>query len=215
MSRDINGNYTLPSAVNPVVAGTVITANWGNTTLNDVAAALTDSLSRSGNGGMTAPLRFADGTVSAPSITFSTETTTGFYRAGVGDFRVTILGVQVLQMVAGSFVVSQPTFIPTPTYPAGGGSPNQAVTASYVDVNFAPIVSPTFTGTPRGPTAVTGTGGTQLATQAYVDATSFTAALPAQTGNAGLEVTTNGTGASWGLTIPGALAILNVLNFGF
>jgi hypothetical protein len=39
--------------------------------------------------------------------------------------------------------------------------------------------------------------------------------LPSQVGNAGLEVTTNGTSASWGNTNSGALAILNILNFGF
>lgn len=37
--------------------------------------------------------------------------------------------------------------------------------------------------------------------------------LPVQTGNAGLEVATNGYSASWGVTAPGALAILNFIGY--
>lgn len=55
MSRDSNGNYNLPAG-NPVIAGTVITTSWANPTMSDIGAALTDSLSRSGKGGMGAIL---------------------------------------------------------------------------------------------------------------------------------------------------------------
>lgn len=50
MSRDSNGDYSLPAGVNPVVAGTTITDDWANTTLSDVATALTDSWDRQGRG---------------------------------------------------------------------------------------------------------------------------------------------------------------------
>lgn len=43
MPRDINGVYTLPAG-NPVIPGTVISTNWANSTLNDVATALTASV---------------------------------------------------------------------------------------------------------------------------------------------------------------------------
>ena len=56
MSRNSSGTYTLPTG-NPVVSGTVIEANWANSTLDDISAALTDSLSRSGKGSMSASLR--------------------------------------------------------------------------------------------------------------------------------------------------------------
>jgi len=55
MSRDSFGNYYLPAG-NPVVAGTTIATAWANPTLADVGTALTDSLSRSGKGGMSAAL---------------------------------------------------------------------------------------------------------------------------------------------------------------
>lgn len=45
MPRDINGVYTLPAG-NPVVPGTVISTNWANNTLTDIAAALTASITQ-------------------------------------------------------------------------------------------------------------------------------------------------------------------------
>lgn len=82
MPRDINGNYTLPSG-NPVVSGTVITADeWANPTLGDVAAALTGSLARNGEGGMTAPLKLTAGSAAAPGLAFTDSTNTGLYLDG-------------------------------------------------------------------------------------------------------------------------------------
>jgi hypothetical protein len=61
----------------------------------------------------------------------------------------------------------------------------------------APLASPTLTGTPAAPTAAAGTSTTQIATTAFVAGTAFSSALPAQTGNSGKYVTTDGTTASW------------------
>jgi hypothetical protein len=52
-----------------------------NNTLADLASMIEDSLSRSGQGGMLAPLSFSDGTEADPGIAFSNQTTTGFYRS--------------------------------------------------------------------------------------------------------------------------------------
>lgn len=94
MPRNGSGTYTLPAG-NPVSSGTLIEATWANSTLTDLASAMTDSLSRNGEGGMLAPLRFADGTVSAPGVAWTNETSTGFYRSGTGDMRVSLQGVDV------------------------------------------------------------------------------------------------------------------------
>lgn len=91
MSRNGSGTYTLPTG-NPVVSGTIIEASWANSTLSDIASALTDSLSRSGQGGMSAALRIIDGTVSVPGVAFSNETGSGAYRAAAGDWYLTVLG---------------------------------------------------------------------------------------------------------------------------
>jgi hypothetical protein len=48
VSRDGSGNYSLPAG-NPVVTNTIISSGgWANPTLNDIAAALTQSLSKDG-----------------------------------------------------------------------------------------------------------------------------------------------------------------------
>src|SRR6187399_3289512 len=61
MARDASGTYFLPTGPhgNPVQTGTVIESLWANQTMDDLAAGLTDSLSRSGKGGMAAPLAMA------------------------------------------------------------------------------------------------------------------------------------------------------------
>lgn len=47
MPRNGSGTMTLPAG-NPVVPGTVITSTWANTTLNDVASAITQSIAYDG-----------------------------------------------------------------------------------------------------------------------------------------------------------------------
>ena len=99
MSRNNSGTYSLPTG-NPVVSGTIITSTWANDTMSDLASALTDSLSRSGKGGMTAPLRLDDGVVSAPGLAFVNETGTGFYRAGSSDVRFALAGTELLKITS-------------------------------------------------------------------------------------------------------------------
>lgn len=87
-----------------------------------------------------------------------------------------------------------------------------AVTATHTELNYvdgvtsaiqtqldakAALASPALTGTPTAPTAAAGTSSTQIATTAFVAGTAFASALPAQAGNSGKFVTTDGTTASW------------------
>jgi hypothetical protein len=51
------------------------------------------------------------------------------------------------------------------------------------------------------------------ATKGYADALSFAAALPAQAGNAGMGVVTDGAAARWGISNAEAMAILNFINY--
>jgi hypothetical protein len=96
MPRNASGIYTLPGG-NPVTPGDVIEADWANTTLEDVADALTNSLSRTGAGGMLAPFRIADGNVSGPGLSYLNETNTGLYRSGSGSTWMSVLGVNTAQ----------------------------------------------------------------------------------------------------------------------
>lgn len=100
MPRNSGGTYSLPAG-NPVVTATVISSVWANTTLSDIGTALTDSLARNGDGGMTGQFKAASGAIGAPGISWSAETTSGFYRAAAGDFRFAIAGVDVWFVGAG------------------------------------------------------------------------------------------------------------------
>jgi hypothetical protein len=95
MPRDSSGNYSLPGGINPVITGTTITSTWANTTMNDIASALTDSLSRSGKGGMNAAILLQDGTSGAPGLAFASEQTTGLYRNGASQPTFVVTGVPV------------------------------------------------------------------------------------------------------------------------
>jgi hypothetical protein len=87
MSRNGSGTYTLPAG-NPVVSGTVIATSWANNTMNDLAAAITDSVAADGQTPMTGPLNLnsnkitnlANGTASTDAVNlgqFGTPTFTG------------------------------------------------------------------------------------------------------------------------------------------
>lgn len=90
MPRDANGNYSLPPGINPVVPGTIIEADWANPTMDDIANALTDSLSRTGSGGMQTSFKFADGGMGGPGISWNNEPQSGWYRAALNDFRYSV-----------------------------------------------------------------------------------------------------------------------------
>lgn len=109
MSRDSSGNFTLP--LPDVVAGDTIEASWANTTLADLKTEMTDSLSRSGKGGMSAPLKAVAGTVSAPGIAFSSETNSGFYRAGAGDVRFSLAGSEFYRITSAGFRIADKDII--------------------------------------------------------------------------------------------------------
>ena len=87
MSRNGSGVYSLPAS-NPVVTGTTISSTWANTTMSDLAAALTDSVAADGQTPMTGNLdlnthkivNLVAGTASGDAIEFAqfkTPTFTG------------------------------------------------------------------------------------------------------------------------------------------
>jgi hypothetical protein len=97
MPRDGSGNYSLPVG-NPVASGTVIESDWANDTLTDVGTALTGSLPTNGEKPMSAPLKLADGTASAPSLTFNSQASTGLYWPGTGLLGFTQAGVETMRL---------------------------------------------------------------------------------------------------------------------
>lgn len=100
MPRDANGNYTLPAG-NPVVTQTNISSAWANDTMSDMGTEMTDSLSRSGKGGMTGPFPIVDSQGGVPGLSFTAEPTTGIKREGAGDMRAQVLGVDKMRWTSG------------------------------------------------------------------------------------------------------------------
>ena len=95
MPRDSNGNYSLPAGY-LAEAGQTIQPSQHNPPLEDLGAALTASMPRSGVAPMTGPLKVADGTASAPALTFSSATSSGLLKTA-GGFGVSIGGVLVAE----------------------------------------------------------------------------------------------------------------------
>jgi hypothetical protein len=97
-SRNSSGTYSRDRG--PYVPGRVISSSDVNAEFSGIAQGLTDSLDRSGRGGMVAPLRVPDGSLPAPTLSFTNETGTGLRRAGAGDLRIGVLGADTLKVTA-------------------------------------------------------------------------------------------------------------------
>lgn len=98
MPRNPDGTYDLPAG-NPVVSGTTIDAdNWANPTMGDIGAVLADSLSRTGKGGMQAPLKLFDGSLALPGLAFDNDTDTGLRRVAENIMTLVAGGVDVLSI---------------------------------------------------------------------------------------------------------------------
>ena len=79
MSRNGSGTYTLPAG-NPVVTGTTITSSWANTTMQNIADGLTQSVASDGQTPMSGALNMATNKITAlgtPAV--STDAATKAY----------------------------------------------------------------------------------------------------------------------------------------
>jgi hypothetical protein len=92
MSRNGSGVYSLPAG-NPVVTQTTISSSWANNTMNDLAAAMTDSVAADGQTPMTGDLdlntnkiiNLADPTLAQDAVTIN-FLQTGTYTVNGGTF---------------------------------------------------------------------------------------------------------------------------------
>jgi len=99
MSRNGSGVYTLPAG-NPVVSQTVISSSWANNTMNDLAAAMTDSVAADGQTPMTGPLNvnsnkvvnLANATVATDAVNYGQFSTPTFSGAVVCSSTLTVTG---------------------------------------------------------------------------------------------------------------------------
>lgn len=120
-ARNSSGTYSLPSGTT-VSSGQTITSSWANTLTADIATELTNSLDRTGRGAMSQPLQLSNGTVSAPSLTFSSDTDTGVYRIGANDVGVAAGGTKVQEWTATGSPFALPALASDGTVSAPGFS---------------------------------------------------------------------------------------------
>lgn len=92
MARNGSGTY---SRVNTFIAGATITAAGHNQNWADLENEMTNSVAADGQTTMTGPLKAANGSVAAPSITFGSDQDTGFYRKSANVMGVVVGGTEV------------------------------------------------------------------------------------------------------------------------
>lgn len=140
MPRDSNGVYTLP--VTAYVNGTTITATDMNSNLDDLGDEIQNSLARDGKGGMTAPLRTADGSAAAPAHSFTNDTGVGIYRKSSGVGAIAAGGGDVATFSSsGLFIGSSTTPVPSSLPTAVVISANRTTTSS----SFSNVTDASFT----------------------------------------------------------------------
>lgn len=102
MSRDGSGNYELPNS--PVIPGTIISSTHYNTTLEDIKNALTESLPRSGEAPMEAPIKLVDGAPTSPAIGFNAENS-GLYRPEAGVLGFIVSSGERMRISGGNLII--------------------------------------------------------------------------------------------------------------
>ncbi|MDR9783861.1 hypothetical protein [Rhizobium redzepovicii] len=88
------GVYSKPAGTSPSIGQIIDPVPW-NALTTDLGNEITNSLPRDGSAPMTAPLKLAGGTVSAPGIGFASTPQTGVYLKGGGLLGFTQNGVDV------------------------------------------------------------------------------------------------------------------------
>lgn len=164
MGRNSGGGYTNP--VPPFVPGTTIKTQEMNQKFSDVYDALSDSLSRSGQGFMQVPLQLTDGSAASPSLTFASDSGTGLYRPSPYTVRL-VSQAATLQEWALTYVnINRPLTIANPTPNAvgltvtGNGTGSGAVVVGGVPSGNTPGSRGVVT--TGGAGAGSGSGGTGL-----------------------------------------------------
>lgn len=134
-ARNSSGTYSLYTPGNPVTTGNTISSSWANNTLTDIGSELTNSLDRNGRGAMLAALQLYSGSVSSPGLTWSSETSSGLYRAASNDFGMSVAGARVQRWqttgssVTGTLAVSGATTLSTTLAVTGASTLTGAVAA--------------------------------------------------------------------------------------
>ena len=190
MSRDGSGNYELPNS--PVIPGTIISSAHYNTTLEDIKNALTESLPRSGEAPMDAPLKLVDGSPTSPGLSFNAENS-GLYRPGAGILGFVVSSGERMRISGSNLIIGRTVDDGVNILQVGG----QAKFFSGVIVDGALDVN----------TGATITGDTSVQNFSFTTGTGNSLVLDTGLVVGGSGISTNGISVSGNQTIVGNLTV--------
>lgn len=194
MPRNLSGDYNLPSG-NPVQPNTLITTGWANPTLSDIAASMTESLDRYGRGGMLAPFKVTDGSISAPGLGFQSESSTGLYRIGAGDVAMAVTGIKVQEWLANGVTVTPPMTLGGTLHVLGATTLDGAMNLSgAIGLPAGSVAAPALSFTADPDTGIYWAGANNLAVS--VGGTPTLSVSPGATGITGSLSVSGGIGAA-------------------
>jgi hypothetical protein len=182
--RNSSGTMSVTSVAGgyPFISGQVISSSGMNSNMAELATELTDSLSRSGKGGMSAPLRCSDGSVSLPAFSWTNDTNSGMYRIGVDNIGIATGGTKRVDVSNTGIAFTDPASFASSVTVAGRFS----AATYHAPVNFDDAAtfasSVTISGVAHGQTP---TLSNHLATKGYVDDLMFDAGVIVTTGAPG------------------------------
>lgn len=232
MPLDGNGTFTPSAPEFPAIPNTVIYAADFNQIILDIATALSTAIFRDGQANFTANqslggnklTNVANGSNPQDAVTFLQVFTDPTFAGTTAD------GVQVTgtKLTVTTTTVALPagtvigTVTPTELAYLSGVTSAIQTQLNTLTANKANLTGGnTFTGTQNltanlvdgsvAVTQLTGDSTTKVATTAFVMTAAFNSALPAQAGNAGKFVTTDGTNASWEYVPQYPLTALSVI----
>ena len=119
MPRNGSGTMSIPNSFS---SGSSAQASEVNANFSDVSSEITGSLPRDGQAGMTGQFKASNGTAAAPSMSFGSDTNTGFYRSAgdtigisCGGSPVGTIGTSGLAMDA----ITDTSSVPYDKFPSG------------------------------------------------------------------------------------------------
>jgi Chaperone of endosialidase len=208
MSRNGTGTYALP--LPPVVSGTTIDPIHFNTTLNDVAVGITESLPVDGQRSMTGPFKLASGTAANPAFGFNAESSTGLYYPSTGTLAISVLASEKMRVLSnGNIIIGSMsdagqqlqvnTSVNIGTTLAVGGAATFSSTVNVIGTVTAPTFVGNLTGTATNATVAANylplTSGTLTGALTINTSGSTSSLFVLDTGAAGANVRLTGNGA--------------------
>ena len=119
MARNGSGTMSISATF---TTGTTIASATMNSVLADIGSEITNSMAKDGQTTMTGQFKGADGTVSAPGLTFGSDLNTGFYRIGTDNVGLSLGGTKIVDLGASTITITNGVTFATNTAAITGGS---------------------------------------------------------------------------------------------